>query len=142
MRGSPLLRALLAFGLILLCALPLARLTTARAVRPEPTTPTVGAGSATLREIQLKLTFTALPSTLRVRHLGKEIWSANPTAPELEQTVQIPFPTEGVDLEFEAKFPDGTPLAAMRVHLTDPDGGEHQRTCWGTGEIDEVLTFP
>ncbi len=142
MRGSPLLRALLAFGLILLCALPLARLTTARAVRSEPTTPAEGAGSAAIREIQLKLTFTALPSAVRVRHLGRDIWSAKPTAAEIEQTVKIPFPKEGVDLEFEAKFPDGAPLAAMRVQLTDPDGGEHERTCWGTGEIDEVLTFP
>jgi hypothetical protein len=95
-----------------------------------------------MREIQLKLTFTVPPSSVRVRHLGKEIWSTNPVGHEVEQTVNIPFPKEGVDLEFEAKFPDGAPLAAMRVQLTDPDGGEYERTCWGTGEIDEVLTFP
>lgn len=137
MRGSPLFRALAAFGFILLLGLPLARMTRA---------PTVVAAvapiSESVREIGLALTFTVLPTSVRVRHLGKEIWTVQPAAMESEKTVSLVFPKEGVDLELEAKFPDGAPLAAMRVRLTDPEGGEHEKTCWGRGEIDEVLSFP
>jgi hypothetical protein len=95
-----------------------------------------------VREIRLALTFTVLPTSVRVRHLGKEIWTVRPAEMESENAVSLLFPKEGVDLEFEAKFPDGAPLAAMRVRLTDPEGGEHEKTCWGRGEIDEVLSFP
>ena len=139
MRGSPLLRALLAFGLLLLLALPIARLTRAPATAAPPPAP---AERAPAGEIQLALTFTVQPTQLRVRHLGREIWATVPTGLDLEQTVSVPFPAEGVDLEFEAKFPEGAPLAALRVRLTDPTGGKHEQTCWGRGEIDEVLTFP
>lgn len=138
MRGSPLLRALIAFGVILLLGWPLARMTRAPAVAAQA--PAADANAA--KEVHLALTFTVLPASVRVRHLGKEIWSAQPAEPEIERTLALPFPQEGVDLEFEAKFPDSAPLAAMRVRLTDPDGAEHERTCWGRGEIDEVLTFP
>ena len=137
MRGSPLLRALCAFGFILLLGLPLWRLTHAPAVSAP-----VAVKAEAAREVRLRLTFTTLPATLRVRHLGKEIWTATPTETELAKTLALPFPKEGVDLEFEVKFPDAAPLAALRVRLTDPAGGEHERTCWGQGEIDEVLTFP
>ena len=138
MRGSPLLRALLAFGFILLLGFPLARMTRAPAV----VAATVALSVETAREVRLALTFTVLPTSVRVRHLGNEIWTAQPAELEIENTVSLRFPKEGVDLEVEAKFPDGAPLAAMRVRLTDPEGGEHERTCWGRGEIDEVLSFP
>jgi hypothetical protein len=138
MRGSPLLRALLAFGFILLLGLPLRRMTRAK----EVSAPAPAASAEVAREIHLALTFTAVPTMLRVRHLGKEVWSTAPTDAEIEHTLALPFPKEGVDLEFDAKFPDGMERIAMRVQLTDPEGHEHEKTCWGRGEIDEVLTFP
>ncbi len=138
MRGSPLFRALLAFGFILLLGFPLARMTRAPVVVAAEVAPS----AEMVAEVRLALTFTVRPTSVRVRHLGKEIWTAQPTEVELEHTVSLLFPKEGVDLEFEAKFPDGAPLAAMRVRLTDPEGGEHEKTCWGRGEIDEVLSFP
>jgi hypothetical protein len=140
MRGSPLLRALLAFGFILLLGWPLWRLTHAPAGGVSMNAPAAVESAAS--EVRLELTFTTVPTKLRVRHLGKEIWNAEPTDLAVEQTMKLPFPAEGVDLEFEAKFSEGAPLAAMRVRLTDPDGGEHEKTAWGRGEIDEVLTFP
>lgn len=140
MRGSPLLRALLAFGIILLLGLPISRLTRKATAETAPTAPAPKASEP--REITIAVTFISLPTRLRVRHLGKEIWATEPTSPEVEQKVSIPFPAEGVDLEFEAKFPEGAPFTAMRIRLTDPDGDEHERSCWGQGEIDEVLTFP
>jgi hypothetical protein len=137
MRGSPLLRALLAFGVILLLGLPLRRLTHTAAVTAAP----AAAPSEAEKEVQLRLTFTTVPTAVSVRHLGREILRPAPAA-EIEATVKIPFPSEGVDLEFAAKFPDDAPLAALRVRLADPEGGEHEKTCWGRGEIEEVLTFP
>jgi hypothetical protein len=138
MRGSPLLRALLAFGVILLLGLPLARMTRAPAVSAS----VAAAKVEPAREIGLALAFSALPKAVSVRHLGREVWTAQPTGAEIEQTLALPFPKEGVDLEFAVTFPDDAPLAAMRVRLTDPEGNEHERTCWGKGTIEEVLTFP
>jgi hypothetical protein len=142
MRGSPLLRALLAFGLILLLGVPLARMTRPPAVSAPAAVASPEAPEKKARECQIALTFTTLPTQVRVRHLGQEVWRATPAEPEIEHTVALPFPKEGVDLQFEAKFPEAAPLAAMRVRFTDPEGNEHERTCWGRGEIDEVLTFP
>lgn len=140
MRGSPLLRALLAFGVILLLGLPLARMTRPAAVSaPAPAAPTAEAA----REMAIEFTFTTLPTEVAISHLGATVWSAAEVKEAgLTASITIPFPKEGVDLGVRARFPESAPLAAMRVRLTDPDGGEHERTCWGKGEIDEVLTFP
>jgi hypothetical protein len=39
-------------------------------------------------------------------------------------------------------WPDSAPLAAARVTLTTPDGAAHERSIWGAGPTDEVVTFP
>ena len=138
MRGSPLLRALLAFLAILSLGYPLWRLTradVAHAVEGTPVAPTA-------REIGLHLTFSTKPSKLRVLHLGKEIWSAAEPAAEVEKTLALAWPQEGIDLQFQVEFPAGSPLAAMRVQVTDPAGHEREKSLWGTGTIDDVLTFP
>lgn len=140
MRGSPLLRALLAFGLILLLGLPLARMTRPAAV----SAPALAAPpAAAAKEIAIEFTFTTLPTEVSISHLGATVWSAAEVKEaDLAASITIPFPREGVDLGVRAKFPESAPLVAMRVRLTDPEGSEHERTCWGRGEIDEVLTFP
>lgn len=140
MRGSPLFRALLAFGFILLLGLPLARMTgppAVSALAPEVAKPEAA------KEIAIEFTFTTLPTEVSVTHLGATVWSAAEVKEaDLTASITIPFPREGVDLGVSALFPAEAPLVAMRVRLTDPDGNEHERTCWGRGEIDEVLTFP
>ena len=139
MRGNPLLRAFVAFLLIAAAGFPLWRLTHS---------PVVGAQSAAVvenvaqRDVVLALSFTSAPGSVRVRHLGREIWVQAEPGLEVEKTVTIPYPEDGVDLQFEAKFSDAAPLAALRVRLTDPAGTIHERSAWGRGEIDEVLTFP
>jgi hypothetical protein len=139
MRGSPLVRAALAFLVILLLGWPLRELTGGSpqtgAARPTAT-------PAPAKEIELQLSFTAIPKTVRVLHLGKEIWRDAAPAAEIERKLRVPFPKEGVDLQFEVEFPDGSPLVAMRARLTDSAGETHERSLWGTGRIDEVLTFP
>lgn len=139
MRGSPLVRALLAFVVILLLGWPLRHLTgeTPRARAVSPSAPEVAA-----KEIELQLTFTTIPKSVRVRHLGKEVWSDPAPTMKMERKLQIPFPKEGVDFQFGVTFAEGAPLAALRVRLTDPDGETREKSLWGTGEIDEVVTFP
>ena len=137
MRGSPLLRAILAFLVIASMGLPLWRLTQRKAdaaVQPKP----AEAGVAT---VKLQLSFTAPPAGFKIRHLEREIWSASSAEQEMEQEVQLAWPEEGVDLQVQITWPAGT-LAAARVRLTDPAGEEHERTVWGGGEVEEVLTFP
>lgn len=139
MRGSPLLRAALAFLAILALGWPLRELTgNVRA----PEAPAAAATPAPAKEIELQLTFTTVPLSVRVRFLGREVWSDAAPAAEIARTLPIPFPPEGVDLQLEVAFPDGAPLAAMRARLTDPEGETHEKALWGTGRIDDVLTFP
>jgi hypothetical protein len=138
MRGSPLVRAALAFLVILLLGWPLRELTGEAPRATVPATPV----AAEAKEIELQLSFTTLPRSIRVRHLGKEIWSDAAPTIEMERKIEMPFPKEGVDLQFDVEFPEGAPLAAMRVRLTDPDGETREKSLWGTGQIDEVVTFP
>jgi len=140
MRGSPLLRALLAFLAILSLAWPLRRLTTASEApleRPETVV-------AEAEEIGLQLTFTLVPKSVKVRHLDREIWSETAPAAAMERSLKLPYPDEGIDLQFQIEWPGGAsaPLAAMRATLTDPAGDAHEKSVWGQGGVDAVLTFP
>jgi hypothetical protein len=47
-----------------------------------------------------------------------------------------------VDLVFHIEWPEGGPLAAARVRFTDPSGETREKSVWGQGVVDEVLTFP
>jgi hypothetical protein len=138
MRGSPLLRALLAFLAILALGWPLHRLTgavEAPRVQPKPV-------AAAEQEIGLKLECTAAPKSVKVLHLGQEVWSeAAPTA-SMEHTLKLAYPAEGIDLQFQIEWPADAPLTAVRVTLTDPAGDDHAKSIWGQGTVDEVLTFP
>ena len=137
MRGSPLLRAILAFLVIASMGLPLWRLTHATASQnAAPVAPEIPA-----TEIRLQLAFTNPPSSVKVLHLGREIWHEPTPTAELEHQLALPYPKEGIDLEFHITWSNDA-LAAARVTLTDPSGELHERSLWGRGEVSEVLTFP
>ena len=138
MRGSPLLRALLAFLAILALGWPLRRLTTAAdAPRAQPRAAVAGA-----QEIGLRLTFTLVPKSVKVLHLGQEVWSETAPAAEMERTIELAYPNAGIDLVFQIEWPADAPLAAMRASLTDPAGDAHEKSVWGQGSVDEAVTFP
>ena len=138
MRGSPLLRALLAFLAILALGWPLRRLTIASdAPREQPKAAVVEA-----KEVGLRLAFTLVPKSVKVLHLGKEVWSETAPVAELEHTLKLAYPDAGIDLQFQIEWPAGAPLAAMRATLTDPAGDAHEHSVWGQGSVDEVVTFP
>jgi hypothetical protein len=139
MRGSPLARALLAFIVIALLGWPLWQLTrpeAAAAPLPKPAT------ASTKKAISLHLTFTTVPKSLSVRHLDEEIWKEAAPQADMEKKITLDYPDEGIDLQFHIEWPDDAPVAAMRAQLTDPAGDTHDKSLWGKGTVDDVLTFP
>ena len=138
MRGSPLLRALLAFLAILALGWPLRRLTNASDVpREQPKAVAVEA-----KEVGLKLAFTLVPKSVKVLHLGKEVWSETAPTVEMERGLKLAYPDAGIELQFQIEWPAGAPLAALRAVLTDPAGEAHEHSIWGQGSTEEVVTFP
>jgi hypothetical protein len=140
MRGSPLLRALAAFLVLLFLGWPLWSLTHEPARAPSPVVPALSAETP-IKEVALQLLSTTVPRGLKILHLGKEVWAQTAPTQEMEVSLQLPYPENGIDLQFEIAWSDEAP-AAMRVRLTDPAGTEHEKTIWGKGEVTEVLTFP
>jgi hypothetical protein len=138
-RGSPLIRALLAFLAIALLGWPLWHLTSSSEAVATPAAPPPASEA---KAIGLQLTFTAVPKSFVIRHLEKDVWSEAAPQAEVEREVTIPFPENGVDLIVKIEWPEGAPLAAARVRLTDPAGDAHEKSVWGQGTVEEVLTFP
>jgi hypothetical protein len=134
-RGSPLLRALLAFICIALVGVPLWRLTRRTAVAIVPVE------EVKARPARIEFTLTQPASKISVKHLGQVVWAGEAANSSADAEFTIPWPKEGVDLRVQIDWPENAPLAAARVHLTDPEGGEQERSIWSTGPADEILTF-
>ncbi len=107
--------------------------------RPVPA-PVQSAEQGKKASVELQLSFTAIPTSVRVLHLGEEIWSTSTPAEEMQQQLNLEYPKEGVDLEFIVEWP-GEALSAMKIVLTDPEGTQHERSLWGRGTASEVFTF-
>ncbi len=139
MRGSPILRALVALGILLALGWPLHRLLSAgetgRGGVPVPVQKV-----EQKRPVHLQVSFTAAPAALRVLSLGEVVWTETMPAVEVERDLTVAFPKEGIELEFDVDWPEGATNAA-KVVLTDPEGVEHAGFVWGSGKTTEVLTF-
>lgn len=140
MRGSPLVRALVVFAVLLAFAPALWRLTHA-GVEPKRVVPAAQAPQEQ-REIQIALAYTAQPSRVAIHHLGVEVWAKDAPDGDEEFSLKIPWPAEGGDLLFKVAWPDAAPLAALRVTLTDARDVEIERSLWGRGVTEKVLRFP
>jgi len=130
----------MAFVAIALLGWPLWQLT-----RPEADAAPAPRATAPLtikKAIHLHLTFTTAPKSLVIKHLDGEVWKVTAPEVDLEKDVSLDYPAEGVDLQFHVEWPEGGPMAAMRVELTDPAGDTHDKSVWGKGIVDEVVTFP
>ena len=68
------------------------------------------------------------------------LW-ADARASDVTKTLTLAYPKEGVDLAVEVAWPEDVE-GALRLRLTDPDGNEHDKTLWGRGKMEEVVTFP
>ena len=137
MKGSPFLRAMIAFAVIAMAGIPLWRLTRGGSAVAAP--PPVEAVAA---QIPLRLTFSIAPRSVAISHLGAVVWTEATPGTEAAKTVPLAYPKEGVDLQLKIVWPADAGEAAVRMRLTDPDGNEHDKTVWGRGEMEEVVTFP
>lgn len=135
------MRALLAFIIIGLMGWPLWQLTKPQEVQASMPTPKL-ATPAVAKAIGLHLTFTSVPKSFVIRHLDKDVWKATAPEADMEQQVKLDYPDEGVDLQLHIEWADDAPLSALRVQLTDPAGDQHEKSVWGKGIVDEVVTFP
>ena len=136
MKGSPLLRAMLAFVLIALVGVPLWKLTRAGEAVAAQTQ-----AEAAAAQIPMRLTFSTEPRSFAISHLGKVVWADGTQGTDATKTLALAYPKEGVDLQVKVVWPPDAE-GAVRMRLTDPDGNEHDKTVWGRGEMEEVVTFP
>lgn len=136
MRGSPLLRALLVFALLLCFAPILWQMT-----RPNAAVEITPKAAITAeQEIAMELAFTTAPSHVSITHLGKTVWEKEKPEASEEVTLKLPWPSEGGELLFRVDWPDA--LSAMRVKLNEPQRGLIERSLWGRGTKSGVLKFP
>ena len=141
MRGSPILRALIAFLILLGLGFPLHRLLQASA---EPVPAAMSAPpekAAATAKVQLQVNFTTPPGEFRVFSLGKPVWKETKPAEQIERELTLAFPKEGIELQVEADWPPGT-RGAAQLRLTDPSGLEHVKYLFGEGSASDVLVFP
>ena len=153
MRGSPLLRALVCFCL-LLGLWPVVRKVTAQgegaaeSVRGSVTEPqnTPSAGNVRVR-CRLELTVTGVCRGFEVLHLGSQILQVDRVEGRLERELDLEFPEEGVDLVVGWEWAgnkeeaSGSGENAARIRLWTPGDRMEERTVWGTGRVEEVLSF-
>jgi hypothetical protein len=137
MRGSPLLRALVALFVVALAGVPVWKLT-----HPQPAEATQTVAAPSVLEIPIHLTFSTAPRRAEVLHLGKVLWRRDSPGIDVTANIALAFPKEGVDLGVKVGWPPGAPESAVRIRLTDPDHDTHEKTVWGSDELDEVVTFP
>ena len=90
----------------------------------------------------MKLTFSTAPQRFSIVHLGGEVWTQEAPGGEVAKVVRLAYPAEGIDLQVKVAWPPDAREAALRIALTDPAGVAHEKTVWGRGEMEEVVTFP
>jgi hypothetical protein len=136
MRGSPLFRTAVVL-LALLLLLPLLRgLTNPRSSATGLATPT----PAALTPVRLTITSTSFPFRFAISQLGKIIWQGESGGSTSEKKLALPFPRDGIDLLVEASWPEKKE-GAVRLEVAPNDRQPIARTLWGTGGVDDVLTF-
>ena len=138
MRGSPVVRTIVIVAVLLLMAVPVWKLTH----RAEASISVIisQATPSNRPSVNISLTFAHPASGFKLMHLGKEIWEGKNPERVVQKDFTMDFPVEGIDLELKAQWSDGTPLTAVRVSVVHGDS-HIERTVWGTGTLDEVLTF-
>jgi len=138
-RGSPLLRAIIVFAALLALAPLLWQVTRSSNGASSVEQPAAKPGSSS--RVDLALAFSSPAKRVSIEHLGREIWAKSEPEMEENATLELPWPKEGIDLHVKVEWPEGAPMAAMRMRVVAPNGTEHDRSVWGRGSADEVVTF-
>ena len=143
MKGTPLLRAVVLLATLLLLAWPLSRVTGPTNAQGQSRTklPAAQTPDAPPQKLPLTLSFTRNAGRIELRHLGAVVWAKD--RPELRESVDLnlPFPQEGIELDVTVQWP-GAELSALRLQLATPDGTELERSAWGAGTLEAVISFP
>ena len=140
MHGSPLLRTISVIFLLLLAGIPLWRMTHEAAA--ESVIPAVVAPQAQT-QVHLEAGFAPRPLRFEVSYLGKTIWQSElVTTDTVSKDIAMTYPKEGVDLQYKVVWPPGAQQCAARLSVAAGDAEPVERTLWGNGEVDDVLTFP
>ena len=139
MRGSPLVRAILAVIVLLALMVPLRTLTSRRS---EAATPLQQAaqGSTAKKRFRLELTSTTVPFKYQITSGGETIWSGESNSTTVATDAELKFPPEGVDLVVDASWTENK-QTAVRLALIPQDSAVMAQTMWGTTSVSEVLTF-
>jgi hypothetical protein len=153
MRGSPLFRAVVCF-VVLLGLWPVVVKVTAggrETGEPSPVAPMESSEGAQSVSCVLEVRMTAPCRGLVVQHLGTELLAVKRLESEFEREVKLEFPAQGVDLVIRwdwgtvegqgdaSKVRPGEHAARFRLRM--PDGRVEERTVWGSGAVEEVLSF-
>ena len=141
MKGSPILRTLIAvIGLVLVGAL-LFRMTHAEA--PASASEDVAGGHPEATAMRIRIRASHPPQSLTLRHQSEVIADfKNPQEQEWEIETLIEISPGGVELLLKASWPDIVDHAAVTVEL-EPDALEGKsQTGWSdAGEMEAYLTF-
>lgn len=140
MKGSPLTRALILLGVMLFSAWPLYVLTERAGQAVVVDVPEKSAAEAAVLGTFL-LTFSKPALRVELRHLGKVVWSRE--GPGIKETgeLNVAFPKEGVELGVRVEWL-GVEEGALRLQATSPAGVGMDRSVWGAGLVDEIVSFP
>jgi hypothetical protein len=136
-RGSPLIRALAAFLIISALAWPLGRLT-----HREASAEVLEAKPAEERQVAIAFSFTHVPARVAIWHLGEQIWESKVKDTEIDTTLEVRWPEEGIELRVLIEWPEGNELAGAQVRIVDPERVEYERAIFARGPADEILNIP
>lgn len=135
MRGNPIIQWFCFAVLWLALALPIARVVTGDVRLPAPDRP-----ETTLVETWIRLHFSSTPGSFVVRQDGEVLWKVEaPSGRVHENTLMLSYDAFGAELRVEADL--GQDETAVEIQL-EPDGrAARSRTVWGSGRLDETVTF-
>ena len=97
MRGSPLVRASIVFGLLLCAAPAMWRLTSAENGEGRQAPVPIVTAEA---DLPVELAFTAAPKRVSITHLGKQVWEKGDPETSEELSLHLPWPAVGGELKF------------------------------------------
>ena len=137
MRGSPILRLVLVAGALILLAVPVWQLTL-QTTLPIPTKPAAVAEDLADYRVILKSSGTARLQAM----VANQPTVSSASGVENFEAVFSMSANEPEDIAVFADFVDRTRSSALRVMVEK--GGEVlvEKTFWGTGVVEDVLTIP
>ena len=143
MHGSPITRTVVVVIVLLLMGIPLMRMTGKTAAGQGTGVRQVAPEQRSISTVHLGVTFVPRAARFEVDYLGKTIWKSDVMSESATMEVPMIVPKEGVDLEYKVEWPAGTTgQTAARLSVAVGNAEATEKTLWGTGNVDDVLTFP